>query len=312
MAGRQFTQATFSDGQDQVFCRRHLGIPLLRQSDLRDGLILVIRAFIIGRTGNGSAHFQVGNALLRGCFKVPDNRHGHDLVAVAQLDTAHPGRTATRKDPHIRGLEPDRFALRSDQHHVIILGTDARANHPRVRAVLELHGNLAITHDIREIRQLVAPHIAFRRCEHNLQILPLFFWHIDRHHRGNRHAGIDRQHIDNRLASRIPPGQRQAPCLQLVDNAIGGENQDRRMRVCNEETGHEVLVLGRHASQTLAATCLSTEFGQRGALDVTAMRDGDDHVLLFDQVLIIKVTIIFDDLSLTWRRKLFLHGNHLV
>ena len=69
------------------------------------------------------------------------------------------------------------------------------------------------------------------------------------------------------------------------------------MGVGDEEAGDEVLVLGRHAGGALAAAALGAVLGQRRALDVAALGDGDDHVLALDQVLVVEVGVPLDDLG---------------
>ena len=51
--------------------------------------------------------------------------------------------------------------------------------------------------------------------------------------------------------------------------------------------GDRILVLGRHAGAALAAALLGAEGVERGALDVAAEGDGDDHLLALDQVLVL-------------------------
>jgi hypothetical protein len=57
--------------------------------------------------------------------------------------------------------------------------------------------------------------------------------------------------------------------------------------VGNEETRDEILVARRHAGAALAAATLRAIGRERHALDVARMRDGDDHVLALDQVLVV-------------------------
>ena len=59
------------------------------------------------------------------------------------------------------------------------------------------------------------------------------------------------------------------------------------MRRGDEQLGDGILVLGRHAGAALAAARLRAEVVERGALDVAAERDGDDHVLALDQILVV-------------------------
>ena len=108
---------------------------------------------------------------------------------------------------------------------------------------------------------------------------------------------LDGQDVDQGLAFGGAARQRQAPGLELVDHAVGGEEQKPSMRICDEKRRHHVVILGLHAGQTLAAAVLGAEFGQRGALDVAAGGDGDDHILTLDQVFVLHVAGPVEDLG---------------
>ena len=56
------------------------------------------------------------------------------------------------------------------------------------------------------------------------------------------------------------------------------------MGVGDEQLRDEILVLGGHARQPLAAAALGAEFGQWRALDIATMGYRDDHLFLLDQV----------------------------
>ena len=62
------------------------------------------------------------------------------------------------------------------------------------------------------------------------------------------------------------------------------------MRLGGEQVLDEIvfLVLGSacfHAAQSFAATCLNAEFASWCALDVAAVREGDDHRVIGNEVL---------------------------
>ena len=77
--------------------------------------------------------------------------------------------------------------------------------------------------------------------------------------------------------------------LEPVDLAEVREEHDVVVRGRHEEVLDEVVVLERHALDALAATLLRA-IGRHGeALDVAGVRDGDDHVLLGDEVLDVEV-----------------------
>ena len=145
-----------------------------------------------------------------------------------------------------------------------------------------------------------------------MQIVPFAVGAVHRHDGGNRHAWRNRQDVDDRLALGCAPAQRQPPCLELVDHAIGCEEQKLVMGIGHEEGGHDILFLGLHPGQALAAAFLRAEIGQRRALDVTARGDGDDHILSLDQILVIHVAGPIDDLGPAGDGEELLHLAQLV
>ena len=171
-------------------------------------------------------------------------------------------------------------------------------------ALAELHGDDAGAAHVDEIGELVPPHRAAGRGEHHVELLPARLVLRQRHDRGDPLALFERQEVDQRLAARLRRGERQPPDLLLVDLAARGEEQHRRVRVRHEELGDEILLARRHAGAALAAALLRPVLGQRHALDVAGMADGDDHVLALDQVLVLEVGPALDDLGLARRREL--------
>ncbi len=60
------------------------------------------------------------------------------------------------------------------------------------------------------------------------------------------------------------------------------------MRRSDEQFDDRILVLGRHAGAALAAASLRAEGRERGAFDVAVMGDGHDHLVVLDQILVLK------------------------
>ena len=110
-----------------------------------------------------------------------------------------------------------------------------------------------------------------------------------------RLALLERQDVDQRLAARLRRRQRQPPDLFLVDLAARGEEQHRRMRRGDEQPGDEILFARLHAGAALAAAPLRAVGRERHALDVAGVRNGDDHVLALDQVLVLHLAFLIDD-----------------
>ena len=133
-----------------------------------------------------------------------------------------------------------------------------------------------------------------------------------RHDGGDGLALLERQDIDQRLAARLRRRQRQPPDLLLVDPAARGEEQHRRVGGGDEQPRDEILVARLHAGAALAAAALRPVGRERHALDVAEMRDGDDHVLALDQVLVLDLAFLIDDHGAARRGEVLLHIGELV
>ena len=216
------------------------------------------------------------------------NRQGDDPVARRQPDPAHAPGIAALESPHFRHGEADRPAGGGRQQDILpgVAGYD-----PDQRlAVLQLHGDLAVGHDVDEIGQRIAPHRAAARREHDVEVGP-FGLVRQRQDDGNILARLERQHVHHRLAARLRRAERQPVDLELVDHAGGGEEQHRRVGVHDIDLVDEILLLGLHAGAALAAPLLRPVGGERDALDIAAVSEGEDHVLALDQVFDILVEI---------------------
>src|SRR3546814_2093858 len=89
---------------------------------------------------------------------------------------------------------------------------------------------------------------AARRHENELRV----FEGLDRQHRVDLLAGLQWQHVVERLAARATRARRQFEHAQLVALAEAGEAQQRVVRVCDPEAIDKVLFLG--GRRNLAAT----------------------------------------------------------
>ena len=254
--------------------------------------------------------FDVGGAFFRRGVDAAQDGHGDDLVAVLQPHAPDAGRIPALEHAHIVGLEPDRAAQRRRQQHVVIGRAQADADHA-VRA-FQLHGDLAGAVHGGEVRQLVAPHVAARSGEHDVVVAPGRLVLGQRQDVHDAVARLDGQQIDEGLAPRLRIAQRQAPGLQLIGLAVGGEEQDRRVGRGAEHAGYGVLVLHRHAAAALAAAMLGPIGVQGDALDVAAVGDGDDHVLARDQVLVLHLAIALPDQGATRNSEPILHVDQVV
>lgn len=84
--------------------------------------------------------------------------------------------------------------------------------------------------------------------------------------------------------------------LDGVHLAEVGEQQDIVVRGTHEHLLHEVVVLGAVCRDPHAAAVLRAVFGDGDALDVAAVRHGDDHVLLVDEILVLDLAEVDGDL----------------
>ncbi len=109
-----------------------------------------------------------------------------------------------------------------------------------------------------------------------------------------RFAFRQRQQIHHRLAPALDAGLGQPPDLQLVGHAGGREEHQRRMRDGDEEMGDVILFARRHAGAAFAAAALHAIFGDRRALDVAGMGDGDRDILALDQRFVFDLDIGID------------------
>ena len=166
--------------------------------------------------------------------------------------------------------------------------------------ILKLHRNLAVAHDIGEIRQLVPTHSTGRGRKDHLQVIPFLFIPIHWHDRRNRYACWDRQDIHNRLALSGASTLRQAPSFQLVDHPVGREEQQLRVRIGDKEGGDHVLFFGRHAADAFAATALAAEVCQRRAFDVATGSHSHDHIFTRDEIFVFHIAGPVDDLCSAW------------
>ena len=130
-----------------------------------------------------------------------EDRHGNDLIVAVKLDTPDTDRGAAVKDAHVCRRKANCPTRVGDQHDVIIIGRDAGIDQSGCCVIIfEFHRDLAVAHDVCEIRQLVSAHCTCRSREYDLQIIPVFLITINRHDGGDRYTDRNRQDVDNRFA----------------------------------------------------------------------------------------------------------------
>ncbi len=104
------------------------------------------------------------------------------------------------------------------------------------------------------------------------------------------------EHVRDVPAARIARALRQLVHLLAVHLAGVGEEQQVVVRRRDEEMVDVVIVLQLHAAQALPAAALGAIRRDRQALDVALVGDGDDHLLLGDEVLQVDVAFAGHDL----------------
>ena len=250
-----------------------------------------------------AARLEIGGALLGRRLDMAQDRHRDDLVAVrrarcrARRSSCGPANTRTSSTGKRMHWPPAVVSSTSSR-----LGADLHVD-DRL-ALVELHGDDAGAAHVGEIGQLVAPDRAAGGGEHHVELVPGRLVLRQRHDGGDALALLERQEVDQRLAARLRRRQRQPPDLLLVDLAARGEEQHRRVGRGDEQPGDEILLARLHAGAALAAAPLRPVGRERHALDVAGMRDGDDHVLALDQVLVLDLAFLLDDLGAARRGEL--------
>src|SRR5690606_15462177 len=142
--------------------------------------------------------------------------------------------------------------------------------------------------DIGEGIHAVASDVAAGGGEDHAERAPSAFVLRKRQDRRYRLALVERgEQVDDRPPAGGGPALRQLPYLEPIDLARGGEEQDRIVSGGDEHLLHRVLFLRRHPGAALATTVLGAERRERGALDVAVERDRHDHLVAFDQVLVL-------------------------
>ena len=254
---------------------------------------------------------QIGIALLGRELRPVEHAHGDDAVVFAQRDAAHARGRAAHEFPHILRREAQRLALPGRQQDMVARPAGLHAHQHVV--LVELHRDLAAPGNIDEIRQRVAPHIAVPGREHDRQVLPAFL--VVRHRHDGGDALARRQCLDDLLhlhAAPLRAGARQPVDLELVNDARGREEQQRRVRVRDDDLRDRVLVAGGHARPALAAALLRPVGGKLHAPDIAALAHRHDHVLALDQVFLVGVDLVVGEDRTALVRKAVPHALELL
>src|SRR5262249_42086732 len=242
-------------------------------------------------------------------YMAQDRERNH-RVAFRERDAAHAHGVPALEYAHVADREADALSQRTGEQHVVLLGADLHVD-DRLTLV-ELHGDLSGAVDLEEVGPLVAPSRAGGGGKHHSGRGPRVSAPRQRQDGGDAPPRRQRQDVDQPLAARLGGGERQPPYLFLVREPARGKKQQRRVGRGHKQPADEILVARLHAGAAAAAAPLGPVGRKRHALDVTEVRDGDDHVLALDQILILDLALLLEDGGPARRGELGFGGVELV
>ena len=124
-----------------------------------------------------------------------------------------------------------------------------------------------------------------------------FLEFLDRQHRADPFAVLQRQQIDDGLAARAAARLRQLVNLQPVQLAVIRKAQQRVVRIRDEQLIDEIFIFDSSRSLAAAAAALCLIRGNRLCLGVATMRQRHDHVFRSNEIFNGKIFVIGDDLG---------------
>src|SRR5581483_11134138 len=152
-------------------------------------------------------------------------------------------------------------------------------------------------------------HLALRRRHHHV-VLRVVAQGDDG---GDLFAGLAVDDVDDGDALGLALGVGEVVGLREEDAAALGEEEDVVVRVADEEVADGVLLAGDHAGDAFAAAALQAVALEGHALDVAAVGDRDDGLLVGDEVLLGDVLGAgVDDLGAALVAVLLLELHHVV
>src|SRR5262245_17926004 len=200
-------------------------------------------------------------------------------VILLDFDAADAGGATTHRSHLVLGEADGHAELGGDHDFARAVGA-ARGDDGV--AVLESDGLDATSARMRIGLELGLLHLPLRRAEEDVAARAEI---THRHARRDLLAVAERQQVDHRLALRLASTLGDLVHLQPMHLAKIGEEEQVRMRRGDEEVLDDVLFLRLHAGDALAAAALAAIRLHVRALDVTRARDGDDHLLVGQEVL---------------------------
>ncbi len=192
-------------------------------------------------------------------------------------------------------MEADGLAEAADHHDVVVAG--GVAHRQQLVAVADVDGDdaVALARRVVAAEQGLLHHAVRGGEDEVLAVADVEVARVD--------DGADllvlaqRQQVDDVLALGVAAGQRQLVHLEAVDLADAREEQQVVVRAGDEEVLDLVFFLEIHAGHADAAALLLAVGGDRDALHVAGLGDGDGHLLFGDEVFEVDLALVRHDLG---------------
>ena len=170
--------------------------------------------------------------------------------------------------------------MRSHEDRRVVVARRARGH--QLVAVLEVHGDEPGAPHRLELVERRALDVALRGGDDHRVAAEV----RDHHHRRHVVAVLDLDEVDHRDAARLALALWHLVALERVDASALGEEQQRVVRVADHEVVDGVFLARGSAGHAAPAPALQPVRLQRDALHVAAVGDGDDDLLVRDEVLV--------------------------
>src|SRR5690606_15027464 len=203
----------------------------------------------------------------------------NDVVALLELDALYARRVAAH-GAHLRLIEADALSQARPQDEVTrTVGNGGREEQV---VVLDADADDALFTEVLVVEERRLLDLAAARQRDD--VAPVLDG-VDRRDGGDALTLFEADEVDDGAPLGVRRRLRHLVHLAHVDLAQVAEEEDVRVRAGDEQLADPVVVLRLHATPALAAALLRLVGVGGGALDVTRVRDGHDHVLGGDQVL---------------------------
>src|SRR5208337_3177429 len=217
--------------------------------------------------------------MVRGGVRFWSDRHAYHVVAFFQVDSvdaicgaAHGADVIfVEADGHafVRGDEDDLIAVGDAGGHEFVSGFDVDGVDP-------------VGAHVHELAQLGFFYQAVAGGEEDVFIF--FFEVAHGQHGADGFAGLQADQVADVLAAAGGAYVGNFVDLEPVDAAFVGEDENVSVGRGDEEVFDEIFVAGLHAGAAGATTALHAVGGDRRALHVAGVAEGDGHLLVGDEI----------------------------